>query len=218
MVVANAMRPLNGKSPPFRSDPRGVAAVEFALCAPILMLLLLVGFDTARYIVAARRLAVVAATIGQMLSVSTTGQIAAADLQFYEDSTVAIFPQVLQDSYQQGMIWANDIGMTVSTVNFTGTSPNYQGLVNWTVGTNLRPCKVPMIATSDSAQPSPTTLPTDVFGAGSLVVVDLSFKFRPTIASTLMKPITIMRSFYVQPRYVSSLTYSGSGSANAKQC
>ena len=202
----------------FGWDIRGVAAVEFALCTPILMLLLLVGFDTARYIVAARRLAVVAATIGQMLSVSTTGQIAAADLQFYEDSTVAIFPQVLQDSYQQGLTWRSDIGMTVSTVNFTGTSPSYQGLVNWTVGTNLRPCKVPMVAASDTAPPSPSTLPTDVFGPGSLIVIDLSFKFRPTIASKLMNPINIVRSFYVQPRYVPSLNYSGSGSANAKQC
>jgi Flp pilus assembly protein TadG len=202
----------------FRPDASGVAAVEFALCAPIMMLLLLVGFDTARYIVAARRLAVVAATIGQMLSVSTTGQVAAADLQFYEDSTVAIFPQVLQDSYQQGLTWSKDIGMTVSTVNFTGTSPSYQGLVNWTVGTNLRPCNVPMIATPDSASPSPTTLPTDVFGSGSLIVVDLSFRFRPTIATKLMNPLLIVRSFYVQPRYVPSLVYSGSGSANAKQC
>ena len=209
---------LTSKHQSFGPNTRGVAAVEFALCAPILMLLLLVGFDTARYIVAARRLAVVAATIGQMLSVSTTGQIAAADLQFYEDSTVAIFPQVLQDSYQQGLTWSSDIGMTVSTVNFTGTSPSYQGLVNWTVGTNLRPCNVPMVATSDTAPPSTTSLPTDVFGPGSLIVVDLSFKFRPTIASKLMNPITIVRSFYVQPRYVPSLTYAGSGSTNVKQC
>ena len=200
------------------SDTRGVAAIEFALVIPILMLLLLVGFDSARYIVAARRVAVVASTIGQMLSVSTTGQIATADLQFYEDSTVGIFPQVLQDSYQQGLTWSNDIGMTVSAVNFTGTSPSYQGLVNWTVGTNLRPCYTPMTATSDSAGPSPTTLPADVFGPGSLIVVDLSFKFRPTIASNLMNPIPIVRSFYVQPRYVSSLTYAASGSANFKQC
>jgi hypothetical protein len=182
------------------------------------MLLLLVGFDTARYIVAARRLAVVAATIGQMISVSTTGQIDAASLRFYEDSTVAIFPQVLQDSYQQGLTWANDIGLTVSTISFTGTSPNYQGLVSWTAGTNLRPCKVPMMAASDTAPPSQTTLPTDVFGPGSLIVVDLSFKFRPTIASKLMSSITIMRSFYVQPRYVPSLTYSGASSASVKQC
>lgn len=202
----------------FPSDRRGVSAVEFALCAPVLMVLLLIGFDTARYIVAARRLAVLAATIGQMLSVSTTGQVAVADLQFYEDVTVGIFPQVLQDSYQQGLAWRNDMGMTVSVVNFTGSNPNYTGKVGWSAGTNLRPCNTSMVAASDTAPPSPAALPSDTFGPGSLIVVDLSYTFRPTIATRLMTALSIQRSFYVQPRYVATLTYAGAAGATVKQC
>lgn len=202
----------------FARDRSGVSALEFAIGAPVLLLLLLVGFDTTRYIMATRRIQVAAATVGQMLSVSSTGQIAPAELQFYQDSTMVIFPQVLQDSYAQGIDWSKVIDITVSSILFTGTSPNYTGLVKWSAGANLRPCNVPMTATAYTATPSRMTLPTDVFGPGSLIVVDLSFEFRPLISSKLMSPISILRSFYVQPRYVAALTYTGSGGTQVNQC
>lgn len=199
-------------------DRDGVAAIEFAFIAPVLLVVLLAGFDMARYAQSVRRLEAVAASIGQMLSVSTSGQIATADLQFYEDATMVLFPQVLQDSYQQGIAWGKDIGMTVSSVKFSGTDPNYTANVGWSVGTNLRPCKTPLTAVADVAPPTPQTLPIDVFGPGSLIVVDLTFTFRPTIASKLLSAMPIVRSYYVQPRYVAALSYAGSSGATVNQC
>lgn len=199
-------------------DVRGAAAVEFALIAPVLLILLLVGYDTARYAQDVRRIEAVGASIGQMLSVSTTGQVAAADLQFYEDATIVLFPQVLQDSYQQGKAWTSDMGITVSSVSFTGADPNYKATVAWSAGTNLRPCNVNLVAAEDSATPSIATLPIDTFGPGTLIVVDLVFQFRPTIASQLMKPIPITRSYYIQPRYVPALAFTGAAGTTVKQC
>lgn len=202
----------------FVRNRHGVAATEFAFIAPILMVMLLAGFDTARYAQSVRRVEAVAASIGQMLSVSTSGQIAVADLQFYKDATMVLLPQVLQDSYQQNISWGSDISTTVSSINFSGNDPNYTATVGWSAGTNLRPCKTPLTSAPDTAPPTPLTLPIDVFGPGTLIVVDLVFTFRPTIASKFMNPIPIARSYYVQPRYVSALSYAGTSSAAVNQC
>lgn len=212
------MRDVQDPCGAFLRNRRGVAATEFAFIAPLLMILLLAGFDMARYAQSVRRVEAVAASIGQMLSVSTSGQIAVADLRFYQDATMVLLPQVLQDSYQQSISWGSDISTTVSSINFTGNDPNYTATVGWSAGTNVRPCKTPLTSVPDTSPPTPLTLPVDVFGSGTLIVVDLVFTFRPTIASKLMKPIPITRSYYVQPRYVSALTYAGSSGATVNQC
>jgi Flp pilus assembly protein TadG len=202
----------------WRQDRRGVSAIEFAFGAPFLVALTLVGTDTTRYAMAVRRIESVASTIGQMVAVSATGQIAPADLQFYEDSTMVIFPQVLQDSAQQRLAWSNDISLTVSSIGFTNVSGSYVGKTQWSTGPRLRACLTPMQSVADTAAPSPTTLPRGVFGPGSLIVVDVSFAFRPTIATAFMRTLTIARSFYVQPRYVQAISYTGSASTTVNQC
>ena len=199
-------------------DKRGVAAIEFAIGAPIFVLLLLLGFDVTRYAIATRRLEAVASTVGQMVSVSASGQIAPADLQFYKDSAMVIFPQVLQDSFRKGISWSNDLAITVSSIVFTGVSPVFVGTTKWSAGPSLRACIVPMLPTSDTAPPSPQALPQDTFGAGTLIVVDVVFTFRPTVASAFLQSIPIARSFYVQPRYVSSIAYSGTQGTGVNQC
>jgi Flp pilus assembly pilin Flp len=199
-------------------DRRGVAAVEFAFVAPVLIVVLLAGFDIARYAQTVRRVEAVATSIGQMLSVSTSGQVAVADLRFYEDATMVLLPQVLQDSYQRQISWGNDINITVSSINFSGSDPNYVGTVGWSAGSNLRPCKTPMTATSDVSPPTAQTLPIDVFGPGSLIVVDIVFNFRPSVSSRILQSMPIVRSYYVQPRYVAALSYAGTAGATVNQC
>ncbi len=203
---------------PWWRDVRGVAALEFAFGAPVFILLLVGGVDTTRYITATRRIEAAASTIGQMIGVSTTGQLAPADLQFYEDSTMVIFPMVLQDSYQQGIAWGRDIAITVSSITFSGSAAPYVAKTSWSAGSNLRPCSVPLTAVADTATPSPGTLPTDTFGPGTLIVVDLAYTFRPMVATALLRPISITRSFYVQPRFVSSISYTGTAGATVHQC
>ena len=153
-----------------------------------------------------------------MLSVSSSGQITPTDLQFYEQSAMVIFPEVLRDSFQQGIAWSTDLSITVSSIKFTGVAPAYVGMTKWSAGPNLRACLVPMISVSDTAQPTPQTLPVDTFGSGTLIVVDLVYTFRPTVASVFLKSIPVVRSFYVQPRYVPAITYTGTAGSGVNQC
>lgn len=199
-------------------DERAVAALEFAICAPLFIGLLLTGVDTARYIIAAKRLESVAATVGQMTSVSTTGQVSDTDLRFYRDSAMVIFPQLLSESYAAGISWTSDVGITISGITFTASGSTYTPHLTWSGGTAPRSCTVTMTAAADTASPSPSTLPTDVFGPTSIVVVDVTYSFHPLVAPGFMSTLPIKRSYYVSPRYVSSITYSGAASTFATSC
>ncbi len=75
-----------------------------------------------------------------------------------------------------------------------------------------RSCGVaPVPAASDKAEPSLTTLPPDVFTSGSLIVIDLAYTFTPVFGSAFFPSVTLRRSAYVQPRYLTSVSYSGPG-------
>ena len=202
----------------FRRDRRGIAALEFAIGAPMMIVLLLAGVDTGRYVVATKRLDSVAATIGQMISVSQSGSVSNTDLQFFHDSAMVIFPQVLSDSHAQNIAWGNDIGITMTSVTFSKSGSTWVPAVLWTGGTNPRSCTTTLLSAPDTAAPSRLTLPTDVFGPTSLIVVDVTYSFRPTIAPAFLKTIPIARSYYLAPRYVSTIAYSGAAGTYATSC
>ena len=190
-----------------------VSAVEFAIWAPVLCIVMLVGIDITRYAIATGRISDVASTIGEMLSVNTSGTVNYIDLQFYHDSAMVIYPQVLVDAHQQNVSWSNDMAITMTSVAFTATPPlctsacSYVPRVVWSSGNNPRSCIVPMTSAGDTSTPSPKTLPQDVFGATSLLVVDIVYTFKPIFAGRLLNNLTISRSFYVTPRYVSTVGY-----------
>lgn len=199
----------------FPRDITAVTAIEFSIWAPLMCLIVFGGFDMTRYAIATERITNVASTIGQMLSVNTSGTVNYVDLQFYHDSAMVIYPQVLADAAQQNESWSNDMAITMSSVTFTATpagctsSCTYKPKLVWTSGSHPRSCTVTMTAASDTSAPSPSTLPTDTFGATSLLVVDVIFTFRPLIAGSLLSQVNmkIARSFYIAPRYVTSVGY-----------
>ena len=198
----------------FGRDRRAVAALEFVMASPVMIVLLLMGVDTGRYVVATKRIESVAATIGQMISVSQTGTVTSTDLQFYHNSAMVIFPQVLFDARQQNIPWGSDIGITMSGLSFSPVGSTFVPKMLWTGGQNPRSCTTPMQAAPDTAAPSSSKLPTDVFGPTSLIVVDVTFAFRPTIAPFFLQTIPIARSYYVAPRYVQTINYVASGGSS----
>lgn len=177
-------------------------------------MLLLGGFDITRYTIAARRVTSISSTIGQLLSVNSSGTVNYTDLQFYHDSAMILFPQLLTDAVQQGNQWSSDIAITMSSVTFSKTSSSctssctYTPKVIWTSGTNPRSCTVALTSVSDTAAPTSKTLPQDVFGATSLLVVDVTYTFRPMVAQRYIGNLSIVRSYYVSPRYVATVNYT----------
>ena len=216
---------LRARAPTFISDRRAASAIEFAIWAPFMCFLFLGSVDIIRYVAATGRLSDVAGTMAQMLSVNTTGTVNYLDLQFYHDSAMITFPQVLTDAAQQNKLWSNDMAITMTSITFTATpsgctsSCSYVPKVVWTTGTNKRPCTpsnattAPITSASDTSSPSASTLPADSFGPTSLLVVDIAYTFRPLFAVRplpglpALSNINIARSFYTSPRYVQSVGY-----------
>jgi len=210
MMRANSSRARN-----LVHETQGFAAVEFGLALPVLGLMLLGFVELDRYAWAARQLETTANSIAQILSQSN--KVQPADMQFATDSVMVLFPRVLQDSARLGHKWSDDISVSMSAVGFKPTTPGcaancaYEGKVGWSSGAARRPCNTPLTPVANGAAPTPTTLPMDAFGPNGIIVVDVSYSYRPLFADRIFGGFTIRRSSYMQPRYVSTLPYAVAG-------
>jgi hypothetical protein len=211
---------IRAKLAEFRRDYSGMAATEMAFVAPIMIVLALAGVDTTRYVIATEQVDKVANTIGQMLSetqptslLTTTGAVTYVDLQFFHDSAMVIFPDVLSDAATQGVPWSKDIEISMSSIQFTPSPANcttncaYTAQAVWTGGDNPRPCNFSFTQIADASVPTLDALPQDVFGPGSIIVVDVEYTYHPWFASYFGVAPTIARSIYLAPRYVSLINY-----------
>lgn len=199
----------------FKACDAGLAAVEFSVALPLLLVCLLGFFELDRYLTMTRKLEATANSIAEMLTQSQTGVITPVDVTFAQDSAVVLFPAVLSDSVRKGVAWNNDISIAMSSIVFTKANPNcasncsYNAQVAWTSGPNgvARPCNTLLQSVADTQDPSPTTLASDAFGPVPLIAVDLSFNYTPLFAASFMPSLTIKRSAFMQPRYTMGNAY-----------
>ncbi|MGA8172874.1 MAG: TadE/TadG family type IV pilus assembly protein [Methylocystis sp.] len=207
----------------FRTAQGGLAMIEFAFALPFLLLALLGFVELDRYISMTRRLEITANSIAEQLAQDTL--VSPVDVTFAQDSTPVLFPAVLADSANKGIAWAQDIAVSMSSIVFTPTVPNcvnacdYIAQVAWSSGPNAvsRPCDVQLQAVPDTQNSQPTTLPADAFGPVPLITVDVAFNYSPLFGANLLPAVTIHRSAYMQPRYLtgnSYLQYSVAGGDN----
>ena len=210
------------RMPNLHCDERGTAAIEFAFVAPFLIVCLLAGFEITKYISALRRIGYISNSIAEEISQNTSGTILPADINFYNDSAMLLFPGVLADAQRKGVNWYNDIVITMSGVNFT-TVPvgctsacTYIPTIAWSAGVNglttWRSCLIPPVQATNTAPPSLLKLPVDSYGSGYLIVVDVVYTYTPFVATKIFNPMTIRRSFYIQPRYVPMIKFKGTSS------
>lgn len=237
----------------FATSVRGSSAVEFALIFPVLLILMLLGIQVVSYVNAVRKVELLASSISETLSQATPpsysttiASVTAADLHFYWDSGLVVFPHLMSDAARYGISWWADVSINFASIQFTAI-PNtncsgqtdqstcYKANVVWTssgttqslstypgtIGPFFRPCttsQTPQSAASNTAAPTRTTLPLSVFGPGSIVVVDVIFVFKPTFAANILPTTTIQRSVYFQPRYATLINFTTSSDGIAQLC
>lgn len=234
----------------FKRDRRAVAAVEFTIIFPVLLVMMAGAFELSRAVQTARQLATLANSISTMLAATTAigtssgcpdqsgsdGCVTFIDLHYAFDSAMLIFPPVLSDSKSRNIAWGNDISISMAGVSFTVTVPGctsgctYKANIVWTGAAAQRACGSNLTSAPDTAAPTSTTLPQDLFTPVTTptgtapplfaIVVDVGYAWTPLIFSGLIGPITMQRSAYVTPRYVSQIKYSAiSGDDQfGKQC
>ncbi|MGU3359673.1 TadE/TadG family type IV pilus assembly protein [Methylobacterium sp. M6A4_1b] len=207
----------------FGRDGRGIALVEFALIMPLLITLSAVTFDLVRYVIYMRKIELAASTLADLVARNDTGKITQTDIQAISRAQLVMFPEAMSTAKDANVpVWTL-LKWSLSGVKFTQTvatcnaNCTYTPKVAWTSG-QKRSCTTPPVAAPNTAGPSPTTLPSDTFGPGFLVVADVVFSYKPLILQSVVGSIDIAKSFYVAPRYVASIAFDPSGgttSANA---
>jgi hypothetical protein len=189
---------------------------------------MLAGLQITLYVNATRKVENVATSIGQMISeasppsnTTTIATVNAADIHFSYDSTLVLFPYIMNDATQKNIPWWQDINIDYASINFNpiagascssyDQSACYTANVVWTsagtAGTNYRHCGSTQTAVDDTVPPSSTTLPRSVFGPGSIIAIDVVFNFVPRFGPRFLPSIRIARSVFLQPRYASLINY-----------
>lgn len=153
-------------------DERGVAAVEFALLAPFLMLLYFGLVEFVQAYQAQKRVSHVAMTI--------------ADVTAQERTTTDAW---LADTLQAGVVLMTPFPQTNLRERVSSlTNQNGTIKVDWTANRNW---------TGGSAP----TVPAGYLNPGeSAIVTDVVYTYQPTYTLVMTAPITMTRHAYVRPR------------------
>ena len=169
----------------FRTARGGASAIEFALVAPILLVIYLSGYETFMAVSAYRKVAITTRTVADLTTQYST--MAAADVT-----------NVLNASAQ--------VMAPFSTTNLSIVLTEFQvsalgiATVTWSQALNGTPLKTGLVV----------TLPANIcqFGA-SIVLSSVSYSFTPAVAYKLTGPIVMTGHIYMSPRQVQSIPYTG---------
>jgi Flp pilus assembly protein TadG len=208
----------------------GVAGLEFALVAPVLLTLFLGTIDLSGALLTARRMSVAAGSVAEIATAGaaqTQAMNVLTDVQAWQATTAAfaLFPE------WTAQIANGTFAITLSGVSFTPTSAGctqnctYVAKVMWSVANELGAAKLracgPLTSVPNAAATSYTTLPTGNFlsigsiGPTPLLVADIAFTFQPTFFGFLIGAIPMMQSAYISPRignaYVQLKSAGGAG-------
>lgn len=213
-MPARPFSPLRRKPSPLRAAVRAfaacrraVAALEFAILAPFLLAATLGLYDLATAFITWRRITVATQSIVEIATASAANADNTNSLteeQAWTASTAlfALLPQLRSEPPTAYSVVVSAVvfrpkdkqcARRCSYVANTAWSRTVQG-----VGPQ-RSCGQ-LADAPNGADPGPTTLPIDVFGPASLLVVDVTYSFRPLFSGLVWGDLRISRAAYFPPR------------------
>ena len=209
-------------------DRSGTPAIEFALLAPVMFILLTGSYDITQVLIAMRQ---VTSTAQQIVQIATQQSV-------QPDQTTAL---TVQQGYQaQSAIYAmipglrsgtdtSQFSVTLSAVVFhsipagckAGTNCSYIANTAWSTALPqgkqvTRSCGV-VAQVASTQQATITTLPTaGMTAVSSIVVADVSYAYEPLFSGFITGPMTLQRTAFLPPRAGKPTQYVQYDIANAK--
>ncbi len=186
---------------------RGVAALEFALLAPLLMAVSAGLYDLTTAFIAWKRVSLTAQAIAEIATIMAattagTNQLTLSQVTTAASAIYAYLPATQSASPPAFGVVISSVVMQ-PTVSGCTTACTYTANVAWS-GTfqgsgTTRQCGT-LSFVADTAGSSPATLPTDTQGVGPLLVVDVNYTFYPFFYKFFTGPIPMKQSAYFSPR------------------
>lgn len=191
---------------------RGVAAIEFALLLPLLILMMLSSVELQRYLRIERQLSLAAENIANIVAQRQSSDLTKLNFDF--DSVYHLFPP---GNEHPTLTWPTYIVHKITNVVFTPTisgckvNCTYTANAAWHwpshdtafgAGAMMRSCG-PLTAATPAALPTGKTIPEAMFGPGSVVIVDIGYRFMPLFGSNLVPSIDLFRQGYANARFAS---------------
>lgn len=213
------------------SDRRATAGLEFALIAPVAIVVLLMFYDVTTIVIRRWQVTTAAdaiARIATTMAATPSGTNTLVDTQAGTAST-AIFgamPFMLKQPATNYGVAMTSIVMTPTQAGCTSNCA-YVANVAWSrvfqgTGTAVvrRPCGT-QAKMADGQPPSATALPADAFTASPILVVDVAYNYVPLITSLFGSSVRLSEAVYVGTRTGSDsawvhLTETQTGIATAK--
>jgi len=170
----------------FGEDRRGVAAVEFALVAPILIVLYCGLAELTMAMMAERQAAHSASVVGDLVAQDTSiGSVELNDIFAVGNAILRPFP-------------AANLRLRISSVK---ADVNGVPKVVWSQGHGMG---------AMAANATPGGFPANLLAAGdSVIEADVSYSFSSPIQQVLPTPISYADSFYLKPRRSPEVTWTG---------
>lgn len=160
----------------FRADIAGVAAIEFAFIAPILVTMYFGVAELTQAMIAQRRTSHAASTIGDLVAQSTCVTDANVNDIFTVGQTIlAPFP-------------SGPLKMRITSISANGAGAT---TVDWSTGSGMSALGVG----------SAITVPSGVIAANqSVVKAEVSYTYTSPVNYVLPSPVTFTNAYYLRPR------------------
>lgn len=196
------------------TDERAIAAVEFALILPLVLMLYLGLVELALGLRASQKLDLVAHTLSDLTAQQLTGGTNSGQAGMTEATIQSIFSAA---TTLMAPLPTTSLKMTISEVTIAADATQtsgYKASVNWSIVSNsgtLRPCKISGVAklnAADVAPVDPNSLPTSYTTAktitltnadgsttnvsvtptvGSIIVSDVKYSYQPGFSFEMFK-------------------------------
>ena len=168
----------------FSRDSRGVSAVEFALIAPLLFLLLFGEFTLCDAYSAKRKLTIAAHTVADLVARQVS--VSSTSLTSIMNATAQIAAPY-------------DLSKMVIVVSEATTDASGNSTVTWSGALH---------GTALTAG-SPVTLPAGIAQPGtSLIFSTVTYSYTPVLGQSLFGTMTFSSAFYMSPRMIASVAYT----------
>jgi Flp pilus assembly protein TadG len=176
----------------FRRDARGIAAVEFALVAPVLVTMLVGAVDISRAVALNQRVGLVTQMVADLAARET--QLTAADVEaIYDIAQLAMAPYPT-DTLKISII---PVMSAVDDAENTVVYPSTTNRPTYPAGSELPKCQAYPLAKDF------------LMANESVIVVETSYDYEPLWAKQVVAPITWQKKAYAKPRKALCVGFDG---------